>query len=220
MRPHGCSVSAVVVRTMSDHSGTLAMWEERYGADDYVYGTEPNEFLRESLDLLPMGEVLCLAEGEGRNAVFLATNGRTVSSVDLTKAGVEKTLRLAAELGVEVSAATADLADYELGIDRWDGIVSIFAHIPSPVRIDLHRRVVAALRPGGVFLLEAYTPNQIGRGTGGPQSADLMMTVDGLARELGTLEFVHAAELDREIIEGTNHTGVGSVVQLIARRSH
>jgi SAM-dependent methyltransferase len=194
------------------------MWEERYSVDDYVYGTEPNSFLRENVSVLPMGDVLCLAEGEGRNAVFLATTGRRVSSVDLTEAGVAKTLRLAEAADVSVDAVVGDLAHYDLGVDRWDAIVSIFAHMPSPVRVDLHRRVVTSLRPGGVFLLEAYTPDQIGRGTGGPGSADLMMTIEDLRSELEPLEFVHAEEREREIVEGTHHTGVGSVVQVIARK--
>ena len=203
---------------MSDHSGAQAMWEQRYSVDDYVYGTEPNGFLREHLSVLPMGDALCLAEGEGRNAVFLATTGRRVSSVDLTEAGVAKTLRLALAVGVSVDAVVGDVADYDLGVDRWDAIVSIFAHMPSPVRVDLHRRVVACLRPGGVFLLEAYTPDQIGRGTGGPGSADLMMTIEGLRSELEPLEFVYAEERERQIVEGTHHTGIGSVVQVIARK--
>ena len=116
---------------MSDHSGAQAMWEERFSVDDYVYGTEPNGFLRENESILPMGEVLCLAEGEGRNAVFLAKTGRLVSSVDLTKAGVAKTLHLAVARGVVIDAVVGDLASYDLGVNRWDAIVSIFAHMPS-----------------------------------------------------------------------------------------
>jgi len=194
------------------------MWEQRYSVDDYVYGTEPNSFLREYVSALPMGDVLCLAEGEGRNAVFLATTGRRVSSVDLTEAGVAKTLRLAVAAGVSVDAVVGDLANYDLGVDRWDAIVSVFAHMPSPVRIDLHKRVVASLRPSGVFILEAYTPDQIGRSTGGPASVDLTMTIEGLKSELEPLEFVYAEEREREIVEGTHHTGIGSVVQVIARK--
>ena len=194
------------------------MWEERYGVDDYVYGTAPNGFLAEHVTDLPVGNVLCLAEGEGRNAAFVASTGRRVSSVDLTDAGVAKTLRLAAERNVSVDAAVGDLAEFDLGVERWDAVVSIFAHMPSAVRTDLHRRVVASLRPGGVFLLEAYTPDQIGRGTGGPMSDDLTMTLAGLRRELGGLEFEHGEELVREVVEGTHHTGIGSVVQVIARK--
>ncbi len=204
---------------MNDHSAARSMWEERYGADEYVYGTEPNTFLQDNANDLPMGEVLCLADGEGRNSVFLSSTRRNVSSVDLAQAGVEKTRRLAAAHGVVVDAMLGDLADFDLEVDRWDLIVSIFAHIPSSVRIDLHRRVVAALRPRGVFLLEAYTPDQIGRGTGGPMAADLMMTLEGLRQELEPLEFLHAAELEREIFEGRFHNGLGSVVQVIARKT-
>ena len=195
-----------------------SMWEERYGADGYVYGTDPNGFLAARVDDLPLGSVLCLAEGEGRNAVFLAGTGRDVHSVDLTEAGVAKTLRLASERGVRVAAVAADLATHDLGVEQWDCIVSVFAHMPPHVRRDLHARVVAALRPGGVLLLEAYTPDQIGRGTGGPASTEMTMDLDRLRVELAGLEFEHAAELEREIVEGFGHTGVGAVVQVIARK--
>jgi SAM-dependent methyltransferase len=194
------------------------MWEQRYAIDDYLFGTEPNEFLRDNTDQLPQGSVLCLAEGEGRNAVFLAGLGYDVSSIDLTEGGVAKTRRLAAARDVTVDAAVGDLAQTDLGRGRWNAIVSIFAHMPPKVRGNLHRRVVAALAPGGVFLLEAYTPDQVGRGTGGPSLPEMTMTLAGLRDELAGLDFVHGQELVREIVEGPGHTGVGSVVQVIARR--
>lgn len=194
------------------------MWEARYGAPDYLYGTEPNDFLATEAHRLPQGEVLCLAEGEGRNATWLATRGHTVASVDLTESGTAKTLRLAADRGVRVDAVTADLAHHDLGVERWDGIVSIFAHMPPAVRADLHRRVVAALRPGGVFLLEAYTPDQIGRGTGGPPVAEMTMTLALLRDELAGLEVLHGVETVRSVMEGPGHTGDGAVVQFIARK--
>jgi SAM-dependent methyltransferase len=194
------------------------MWEERYSSDHYVFGTEPNDFLRSQVPGLETGVALCLAEGEGRNAVHLAESGFEVHSVDLTRAGVAKTHRLATARGVEVHAVVGDLAEFDLGTARWDLIVSIFAHLPPPVRRDLHRRVVDALKPGGVLLLEAYTPDQIGRGTGGPQVAEMTMTLAALREELAPLDFVHALELEREVVEGPGHTGVGSVVQVVARR--
>lgn len=193
-------------------------WEQRYGGAEYVFGTEPNDFLRANIGLLPPGRVLCLAEGEGRNATFLAAEGYEVASIDLTEAGVAKTRRLAAERGVSVAAEVGDLATADLGVDRWNAIVSIFAHLPPAVRRELHRRVVAALAPGGVFLLEAYTPSQIGRGTGGPQTAELTMTLDALRQELAGLDIVVGQELDRDVVEGPGHSGAGSVVQVIARK--
>lgn len=204
--------------TSPDSPAPAAAWEQRYGAEDYLYGTEPNDFLRRHVDSLPRGRVLCLAEGEGRNAVFLASQGFEVSSIDLTQAGVAKTRRLAKERGVKVDAATGDLAATDLGIQRWDAIISIFAHLPAAVRRDLHTRVVAALVPGGVLLLEAYTPDQIGRGTGGPPTPELAMTLSDLMRELEGLEFIHAVETERDVLEGHGHNGRGSVVQVIARR--
>ena len=195
-----------------------AMWEERYGAEDFVFGTDPNDFLRDNVVVLGSGSVLCLAEGEGRNAVFLAEQGFDVSSVDLTESGVAKTLRLSKELGVSVDAVTGDLADFDLGVEKWDAIVSIFAHMPPPIRRDLHRRVVKALAPGGVLLLEAYNPDQVGRGTGGPQVVEMTMTLAGLRDELSPLEFLHGEELVRDVVEGPGHTGPGAVVQVIARK--
>ena len=195
------------------------MWEERYGAEAYVYGTEPNEFLRSSLPGLPSGRALCLAEGEGRNAVFLAESGYEVHSVDLTETGVAKTRRLAVERGVTVDAQVGDLTDFDLGDEQWDLVVSIFAHVPAALRKDLHRRVVQSLRPGGVLVLEAYTPAQIGRGTGGPSVPEMMMTLGDLRAELAPLEFLHGEELERSIVEGAFHTGTGAVVQVIARRT-
>ena len=162
--------------------------------------------------------MLCLAEGEGRNAVFVAATGREVHSVDLTEAGVVKTRRLAQERGVSVNAVAADLATHDIGDERWGAVVSIFTHRPPHVRRDLHARVVAALRPGGVLLLEAYTPDQIGRGTGGPAVAEMTMSLDLLRGELQGLEFLHALETERVVVEGAGHTGVGAVVQVIARK--
>ena len=194
------------------------MWETRYDTDAYVYGTDPNDFLRASVAQLPTGAALCLAEGEGRNAVFLAESGFEVHSVDLTEAGVAKTRRLARDRGVQVHASVGDLSTFDIGVERWDLIVSIFAHMPPTVRRDLHRRTVAALKPRGVLVLEAYTPDQIGRGTGGPSAAEMTMSLDILADEFAPLRFQHAMELEREVIEGAGHTGLGAVVQVIARK--
>ena len=193
------------------------LWEGRYGGtDDYVYGTEPNDFLAASVADLPAGDVLCLADGEGRNGVYLATLGHRVTSVDLTEAGMAKAARLAAERGVELTTVVADLADYDLGTDRWDLVVSIFAHTPPPIRARLHGAMAEALRPGGRLILEAYTPDQIGRGTGGPPVPELTMDLDRLGRELTGMRFEHQAELVRPVVEGAGHTGEGAVVQVIA----
>lgn len=196
------------------------MWEARYGADnEYVYGTEPNDFLRASVAEIPVGDALCLADGEGRNGVYLAGLGHTVTSVDLTASGMSKAALLADERGVSLTTVVADLANYDLGENRWDLIVSIFAHTPPPIRARVHGNLASALRPGGRFLLEAYTPDQIGRGTGGPPVPELTMTLDGLRNELKGLVIESGIETVRPVIEGAGHTGEGAVVQLVATRS-
>lgn len=194
-------------------------WDERYEATSYYYGTEPNDFLRERFtEIRPGGEVLCLAEGEGRNAVFLAKQGYRVVAVDQSAVGLQKAERLAIERGVRIETVVADLDGYQIEPQRWDGVVSIWCHLPAELRAAVHRRVIDGLKIGGVFLLEAYTPAQLRHGTGGPKSADLLPTLADLRRELTGVEFVHAEERERIIHEGTGHEGLSAVVQVIARR--
>lgn len=195
------------------------VWEERYGSTtEFLYGTEPNDFLAATAPTLTAGDTLCLADGEGRNGVYLAGLGHRVTSVDLTKAGMAKAAALATERGVSLTTVVADLADYDLGTERWDVVVSIFAHTPPPIRRRVHGALATALRPGGTLILEAYTPDQIGRGTGGPPVPELTMDLARLDKELVGLEFEHRAECIRPVIEGPGHTGDGAVVQVIARR--
>ena len=195
------------------------MWDERYSDDKYIYGTTPNDFLRQQAANLTVGDTLCLAEGEGRNAVFLASLGHTVTAVDSSAVGLAKAQELAKANGQSIEVQTVDLADFDLEEARWDTIISIFAHVPPPIRQRVHAQIAQALKPGGTLVLEAYTPAQLGKGTGGPPAAALMMSLDSLKEEITDLLFEHAVELDREIIEGVGHSGVGSVVQLIATKA-
>lgn len=194
-------------------------WDERYGQCDYFYGTEANDFLRDTYAAIPAGgKVLSLGEGEGRNAVFLAERGYRVVALDQSVKGLEKAKRLAADKGVAIDTIVADLDGYQIESQRWDGIVSIWCHIPSALRAAVHRQVISGLRPTGAFLLEAYTPNQIGYGTGGPKSVDLLPSLVQLRQELAGLDFIHAAEAERVVLEGGGHTGLSATVQIVARR--
>jgi SAM-dependent methyltransferase len=159
--------------------------------------------------------VLCVAEGEGRNAVYLAQAGCEVLAVDASRVGLEKARRLARERAVHIDTLVADLADFAIQPDSWDAVVSIFCHLQPQLRKRLHRRVVAGLRRGGVLVLEAYRPQQIHYGTGGPGSADMMPSLAELREELQGLDFEHAVELDRDVNEGKYHTGKGAVVQVL-----
>lgn len=192
------------------------MWDKRYDTDDFVYGTEPNDFLAQHYQEIPAGRVLCLAEGEGRNAVFLARQGYQVTAVDASATGLAKAAKLAEQQGVELEIIHADLAGFDPGIEKWEGIVSIFCHLPPSVRQNVHARLAAALKPGGVLLLEAYTPAQLQFGTGGPPDAEMMMNRERLCNEIQGLTFRYLQETERDIIEGKGHTGRGAVVQAIA----
>lgn len=194
------------------------MWDERYSAEEYVYGTAPNKFLEENVNFIPKGKVLSLAEGEGRNAVFLAKQGYSVTAVDASLVGLEKARKLAKDNGVVIEFIHADLEEYDIGENRWDGIVSIFCPVPSVLRKELHKKVVAGLKQNGVLLLEAYTPNQLRYGTGGGSSEDSMMSKESLSLELADLKFSHLIELERDVVEGIYHTGLGAVVQAIASK--
>lgn len=203
---------------MSENASPQDQWNQRYQSDEYFYGTTPNDFLKSNFGSIPRGKVLCIADGEGRNSVFLAQMGYDVSSVDISTVGVEKTKKLAAERGVDVNAMVGDLADFDLGTNQWSGIVSIFSHLPSALRRNLHQRVVSALAPNGVMLLEAYTVQQIGRGTGGPQVPDLLMSETALRDELRGLQVIYSGELIRSVVEGSGHTGTAAVVQYLGRK--
>lgn len=194
-------------------------WNDRYAADHYVYGTAPNEFLVDCAAHLPPGPVLCLGEGEGRNAVFIAGRGHAVTAVDQSEVGLQKAARLAAERSVPLTTTVADLTRHAIAPGAWAGIVSIFVHLPPALRRNLHQRAAAGLQSGGVIILEAYTPGQLQFRTGGPVSQpELFMTLADLVEDFSGLELVIAREIDRDIREGDGHTGRGAVVQLLARK--
>jgi len=198
---------------------TPKFWDDRYGAAEYLYGTEPSDFLAERHSALPPGgEILCLADGEGRNGVYLATQGMRVTGVDSSAVGLAKAQRLAAERRVSLDTVVADLATWELGDARWDGIVSIWAHLPAPIRATLHPRIARALRPGGILLLEHYHPRQLGYGTGGPPDPTMMLTLEELDAAFPQWSRLHTFEGERVVVEGSGHGGKSYVTQAILKR--
>nr|WP_320135474.1 class I SAM-dependent methyltransferase [uncultured Amphritea sp.] len=192
------------------------MWDQRYSGENFVYGTEPNEFLVEQAYRIPQGSVLCLAEGEGRNAVYLAQKGYEVHAIDLSTIGRDKAMSLAEKTGTRIRYDVGDLTHLEIAPDHWSGIVSIFAHSPSALRRDLHKKVVSGLQPGGVFILEAFSPNQLNSsGLGGPKDPDMLMSLHDLKQELAELDLLLARECLRPVNEGELHRGECSVIQLV-----
>lgn len=194
----------------------MTVWDERFAGDEYAYGTEPNGFLVEVAGHIPPGRVLSVGEGEGRNAAYLASLGHRVTAVDSSSVGLAKAEKLAAIRGLTVETVHADLDQWVLQPGAWDGIVSIFCHLPPDLRRRIHRAVVAGLRPGGVYILEGYHPRQLEIGTGGPPTAALMVRVEDVVPELAGLDVRIARETVRDVVEGRLHHGRAAVVQVLA----
>jgi cyclopropane fatty-acyl-phospholipid synthase-like methyltransferase len=192
-------------------------WDSRYSDDDFIYGAEPNAFLVEHSKMLK-GPVLSLAEGEGRNAVYLATLGLQVLGIDGSAVGLAKAQRLASAKGVEIQTEVADLAIYEPATHGYQSAISISAHLPSNIRNRLYPMMEGCLMHNGVFLLEAYSENQLSRNTGGPKDLDMLMSVSKIEREFPNLEPILLREVEREVCEGKLHTGLACVVQFIGRK--
>ncbi|MFL5321416.1 MAG: SAM-dependent methyltransferase [Myxococcaceae bacterium] len=192
-------------------------WNPRFSAEGYAYGTQPNDFVRECASRLSgTRRVLCIGDGEGRNGVYLASLGHRVTSLDASAAGLQKARRLALERGVELETRLLDLWGHSLATEKWDAIVSVFCHLPSELRRRVHGDVAAALNPGGVFVLEAYTPAQLRFRTGGPKDPELLYTVEELRGELSGLTLDLCREVEREVVEGKLHSGRAAVVQILA----
>ena len=195
------------------------MWNQRYSEPGFAYGTDPNDFLVSCAPLIkPEAEVLCLAEGEGRNAVYLASLGHQVTAVDSSEVGLEKARLLAQENSVSIRTIVADLNGFAIEPGTFEAIISIFCHLPPLTRTTLHHKVCEGLNPGGVFILEGYAKRQLDLNTGGPRSEELLLDLDELKDELAGLRLSHAVETEREIHEGSYHDGIGAVVQIIGSK--
>lgn len=195
-----------------------ATWDARYARADYLFGTAPNDFLARQAPRLPRGaRALCVADGEGRNSVWLAEQGLDVTAFDVSPVGQEKARRLAAERGVEVKFELADVAGWSWSPVAFDVVAAIFIQFADPVmRSAIFAGMVRTLAPGGLLLLEGYTPKQLEYKTGGPSQAENLYTAALLRDAFGSLEIVELREYEAEIDEGPQHRGRSALVDLIA----
>lgn len=193
------------------------MWDDRYSEPGFAYGTEPNDYLREMAHHIPAGgAVLSLAEGEGRNAVWLAQQGFVVTAMDGSAVGLRKAAALAHRNRVPLTCQLAELGDYSIEEGAWDGIIIIWVPMPSELRHRVLRGCIGGLKPGGVLIIEAYGPRQPEYGSGGPSNPDMLPSLSELQAELDGLRFIHAQEIDRVVLEGRYHTGMSAVIQTTA----
>ena len=195
-------------------------WNERYAAGHYIFGTAPNVFLAsQAARIHPGMRALAVADGEGRNGVWLAEQGAQVHTIDVSPAALEKARKLASERGVALEIEQADVLNWTWPEAAYDLVAAIFIQFAPPPERD---RIIAGMRrtlkPGGVLILQGYTPRQIEYGTGGPPSAAHMYTSDLLRHWFGDWNILHLAEHDSFISEGTHHHGMSALIDLVAKK--
>lgn len=195
-------------------------WDERYATDAYIFGTEPNVFLASQQHLFQPGQsVLAVADGEGRNGMWLAQQGLKVLAVDYSPFALAKAKKLAAQGGVEVVFEEADLRTWDWGESRFDAIVAIFIQFTGPAeRGKMFQDIRRALKPGGYLILQGYTPRQLEYKTGGPPQVENMYTAEMLKAYFSDMKILHLREHDDTICEGTHHCGMSALVDMVARK--
>lgn len=195
-------------------------WDARYGADGYIFGTAPNAWLQDHAGALPAGgRVLCVADGEGRNSVWLAAQGFAVEAFDISPVGVEKARALAAQQGADVAFTVAGVDEYAWPQGELGGVAAIFVQFADPaMRARMFARMSAALRPGGTLLLIGYTPKQLDYGTGGPRVLEHLYTEELLRDAFPELDIVELEAFEADIDEGPGHRGRSALIGLVARK--
>jgi SAM-dependent methyltransferase len=196
------------------------MWDDRFSAPGYLFGTEPAAFLRRHAhNLPPAARILSVAEGEGRNAVWLARQGHAVTGFDASAVGLDKARALAAEGGVTVDLQHADIDGWDWAPDAWDAVLAVFVQFaPPPLRDRLFAGIARTLRPGGLLLLHGYAPRQVANGTGGPRAVENLYTLDLLRAAFPGWAELAAADYDAELAEGSGHAGPSALIDFVVRK--
>jgi SAM-dependent methyltransferase len=194
-------------------------WNTRYSDTEYAYGKEPNVFLKSKIQFFkPHSKVLCLAEGEGRNAVFLAEHNHDVTAVDYSHVGLNKLQNLASEKNLTIETVCIDLNHYKIDENKWDAIICIFGHFPQDLRKIIFKQIYYGLKLGGVFLMEAYHKDQLNYKSGGPQVSELLYNAEELKNDFSEFETISIHSDIKVINEGTYHRGNSAVIQVIANK--
>lgn len=197
-------------------TGPTDMWNQRYAQDDYVYGIQPNEFLKQELSCLQPGKILFPAEGEGRNAVFAGLQGWEVVAFDSSHEAMKKAVKLAQAKKVNLDYRISTMEEVEFEENSFDAIALIYAHTGK--RELNHKRMIRFLKPGGTLILEGFSKNQLANNSGGPKDPSFLFTVEELKNDFASLKILTAGEYETELNEGSLHVGKASVVRIVATR--
>jgi SAM-dependent methyltransferase len=197
-----------------------ASWNQRFEAEGFLFGTEPNHWLRQHAVCWPAGSrVLCVADGEGRNSVWLARQGLTVDAFDVSERALAKSATLAAEAGVTVSRALSDCDQWPWTADTYDVVAGIFIQFADPeMRQRQFAGMVRTLKRGGLLVLQGYGPKQLEYKTGGPGQLAHLYTEELLRVAFGELQILELKDYEAELSEGARHTGMSHLLGLVARK--
>lgn len=195
-------------------------WQQRYSIDDYLFGTEPNYFLESCKDLLPAtGRALMVADGEGRNGVWMAEQGLDVTSIEFSPAAIEKARTLASDRGVSIDMLEADVHRWDYPEAAFDVVAEIFTQFSTPEeRADKWAGMKRSLKSGGLLVLQGYRPKQLDYGTGGPKKVEQLYTQEMLEAAFGDFSKLSFEEENREIYEGVAHGGMSAVINLVGTK--
>jgi SAM-dependent methyltransferase len=195
------------------------MWDERFAQAEPVYGEQPNAYLHAQAHRLAPGcKILVPGDGYGRNGLWLATQGFRVSTVDLSPVGVERARKSAQAAGLAMSIEEADLATWTWPVGDFDAVASIFLHLPPDLRPHIHGKMLAALKPGGLLIIEAFTPAQLRHSSGGPKQLELLYTAEMLRKDFIGAEELELLEVEIDLDEGSMHRGRAAVVHGVFRK--
>jgi 2-polyprenyl-3-methyl-5-hydroxy-6-metoxy-1,4-benzoquinol methylase len=196
-------------------------WNKRFNTPDYIFGKAPNEYLQAQawLHLKKGDSVLCVADGEGRNSVWLAKQGMRVDAFDLSEIALSKAVALATEEAVQVQFSLASSDTWEWEPNQYDAVVGIFIQFADPVmRARLFAQMISTLRPGGVLIIQGYTPKQLVLKTGGPSILEHLYTEDLIRDLISDLEIIDLCVYEKMLSEGSKHTGMSALLGLVARK--
>ena len=195
-----------------------AMWNERYQADEYQYGINPNDFMKEQITPLPAGRILFPGAGEGRDAVFSAKKGWEVHAFDLSEQGKAKAEKLASAEKTRIHYKVADAALVKFPLESFDVIALTYFHLPLETRLHFYKQCVSWLKPGGLLILEGFNQRQLGLSSGGPKNAEWLFSTATIAAEFPGLQILVNEEKQRTLNEGPLHQGLAEVVQLVGQK--
>ncbi|MBE0572864.1 MAG: methyltransferase domain-containing protein [Ignavibacteriaceae bacterium] len=194
-------------------------WDERFSGEDFIYGTEPNQFFKEQIDKISaMGKLILPGEGEGRNAVYAASKGWNVDAFDQSKVAKQKALQLAQQQGLHINYTVTDITNFILEKNIYKAAAIIFVHLSPDERSELHKKLISSLLRGGIIIVELFSKNQFGKNSGGPQDLDMLSSLEDIKNDFKEMRTILLEEKNVILNEGNKHSGEASVIRFVGEK--